>query len=73
LNARQCREACGLRAKNEPQTTKARLQRTARSVLQEEAKYDNARQTRQTTKRAKDNNAGHQQQQTPLCQHEAKT
>jgi hypothetical protein len=37
LDARQWREMCGLRAKNEPLATKARLRRTARSVQQEEA------------------------------------
>jgi hypothetical protein len=58
FDVQQCRAACGLRAKNEPLTTTARLRRTARSVQQEEARYDNARQTRRTTKRAKDNNAG---------------
>jgi hypothetical protein len=58
LNARQCREDCGLRAKNEPLTTNARLRRAARTMKCEEARYANARKTRRTTKRAKDDNAG---------------
>jgi hypothetical protein len=59
LDARQWREICGLRAKNEPLTTKTKLRRTARIAQQEEARYDNARQTQRTTKHAKDTNAGH--------------
>src|SRR5690606_20799089 len=59
LNARQCREACGVRARNEPLTTNVMLQRTARTTKQEDAACVNARKTRQTTKHAKGNNAGH--------------
>jgi len=58
LNARQCREACGLRAKNEPLTKNVTPQRTARTTKYEDATWANARKTRQATKRAKDNNAG---------------
>jgi hypothetical protein len=58
LNARQCREACGLRAKNEPLTTNATLQRTTRTTKYEDAMCANARKTRQTAKRTKGNNAG---------------
>jgi hypothetical protein len=58
LNARQCREARGLRAKNEPLTTNTTLQRTARTTKYEDAMCANARKTRRTTKRAKDSNAG---------------
>jgi hypothetical protein len=73
LNGRQCHETCGLRAKDEPLTTDAMPQRTARTTKYEEAMCANARKARQATKRAKDNNAGSQKQQTPLCHHEAKT
>ncbi|MGY3040749.1 hypothetical protein ACVWWQ_002372 [Rhodanobacter sp. TND4EL1] len=58
LKARQCRDGCGLRAKNEPLTTKITLRHTARTAKQEEAKCANARETQRTTKRAKENNAG---------------
>jgi hypothetical protein len=58
LNARQCREGCGLRAKNEPLTTNAKLRRTARTAKNEDAKYTNARQTQEVTRHAKDDNAG---------------
>jgi hypothetical protein len=58
LNARQCHETCGLRAKNEPLMTNATLQQTARNVKHEDAKCANARKTRRTTRRAKDDNAG---------------
>jgi len=58
LNARQCREGCGLRAKNEPLTTSTTLQRAARTTKHEDAVCANARKTPQTTKRTKDNNAG---------------
>jgi hypothetical protein len=58
LNARQCHEVCGLRAKNEPLTTSSTLQRTARTTKYEDAICADARKTRRTTKRAKDNNAG---------------
>jgi len=64
LNARQCHETCGLRAKNEPLTKDATPQRTARTTKYEDAMCANARKTRQATKRAKDNHA---------CQHEAET
>ncbi|WP_143525844.1 hypothetical protein [Rhodanobacter sp. C05] len=36
----------------------ATLRRTARSVKHEEVRYANARKTRQTTERTKDDNAG---------------
>jgi hypothetical protein len=65
LNAPQCREACGLRAKNEPLATDATLRQTARIVKHEDACCDSARQPRQTTKRAADNNAG--QPETAEC------
>jgi hypothetical protein len=58
LNARQCRVVCGLRAKNEPLTTNARLRRAARTMKCEEARYADARKTRRTNKRAKGGNAG---------------
>jgi hypothetical protein len=58
LKTRQCREACGLRAKNEPLATSAKLRRTARTTEYEDATCANARKTRQTTKRTKGNNAG---------------
>jgi hypothetical protein len=58
LKARQCCEACGLRAKNEPLATSTTLQRTARTTKYEDALCTSARKTRQTTKRAKDINAG---------------
>jgi hypothetical protein len=58
LDARQCRETCGLRAKNEPLTTNATLQRTARTATHEDAKCANARKTQRTTNRAKNDNAG---------------
>jgi len=58
LNARQCHETCGLRTKNEPLTTDATPQRTARTTKCEDAMCANARKTRQATKRAKNNNAG---------------
>jgi hypothetical protein len=58
LNARQCHETCGLRAKNEPLTKDATPQRTARTTKYEDAMCANARKTRQATKRAKDNHAG---------------
>jgi hypothetical protein len=58
LNARQCRGTCGLRAKNEPLTTNATLRRTARTAKHEDARCANARQIRQTTKRAAGDNAG---------------
>jgi len=58
LNARQCRETCGLRAKNEPLTTDARLRRTARAAKREKTRCNNARKTPRTTKRTKDNDAG---------------
>jgi len=58
LNARQCRETCGLRAKNEPLAADATLRQTARTAKHEKTRYDNARKTPRTTKRAKDNNAG---------------
>jgi hypothetical protein len=67
LNARQCREACGLRAKNEPLTTNATLQRTARTTKPEDATCANARKARRTTKRTKDDNAG-QPETTCLAQ-----
>jgi hypothetical protein len=38
LKARQCGEASGLRAKNEPLTTNATLRRTARTAKNEEAR-----------------------------------
>jgi hypothetical protein len=65
LKARQCREACGLRAKNEPLATNATLGKTARTARHEDTRYANARETRRTTKRAKDNNAG--QPETTQC------
>jgi hypothetical protein len=43
LDARQCRVTCGLRAKNEPLTTKARLRRTARRKVYEDAMCVSAR------------------------------
>ncbi|WP_139351391.1 hypothetical protein [Rhodanobacter sp. B05] len=58
LKARQCREARGLRAKNEPLATSVTLQRTARTTEYEDAACANARKIRQTTKRTKGNNAG---------------
>jgi len=58
LNARQCCAGCGLRTANEPLTTNATLRRTARTTKYEEAKRANARETEQTTKRTKDDNAG---------------
>jgi hypothetical protein len=58
LNARQCHETCGLRTKNEPLTTNAKRRRTARTAKYEDAKYTNARQTQEVTRRAKDDNAG---------------
>jgi hypothetical protein len=58
LDGRQCRETLGLRATNEPLTTDAALRQTARTLKQEELRYDNARKTRRTTRRATDNNAG---------------
>jgi hypothetical protein len=67
LKARQCRDGCGLRAKNEPLTTKAKLRQTARTTKPEDARYANARETRQTTQRATDNNAG-QPETTRLAQ-----
>jgi hypothetical protein len=65
LNARQCHETCGLRAKNEPVTTNAKLRQTARTAKHEDAGRDSARQPRQTIKRAKDDNAG--QPETTKC------
>ena len=62
---RQCRENCGLRAKNEPLTTDATLRRTARAVKYERTRSDNARKTRQTAKRTKDDDAG--QPETTCC------
>jgi hypothetical protein len=58
LNARQCRETCGLRAKNKPLTTSATLRRTARTAKHEDARYASARKTQRTTRRTKDDNAG---------------
>jgi hypothetical protein len=58
LNARQCREDCGLRATNEPLTKEATLSQTARIVEHEDACRDSARQPRQPTKRTTGNNAG---------------
>jgi len=58
LNARQRREAGGLRTKNEPLTTNTTLRRAARTTRYEETKYANARKTRRTTQGAKDDNAG---------------
>jgi hypothetical protein len=58
LNARQCHETFGLRAKNEPLTTDTTLRQTAPTVKHEEMRYDNARKTGKTTKRTTDNNAG---------------
>jgi hypothetical protein len=73
LNAQQCREACGLRAKNEPLTTNATLQRTARTTKQEDTMCANARKTRRTAKRAKDDNAGQPGTANAALPHEAKT
>jgi hypothetical protein len=58
LNARQCGEAGGLRAKNEPLATDANLRRTARTAKNEEARCANACNVRMTTRRTKHCKAG---------------
>jgi len=58
LKTQQCREGCGLRAKNEPLTTKTTLRHTARMTKYEDATCANARETQRTTKRTKGNIAG---------------
>jgi len=67
LKARQCRAACGLRAKNEPLTTNATLQRIARTTKYEDAMCANAAQDTTNTKRTKDCDAG-QPEATCLAQ-----
>jgi len=73
LNARQCHETCGLRTKNEPLTTDATPQRTARTTKYEEAMYAYARKTRQRPSARKTTTQASPERKTPLCQHEAET
>jgi hypothetical protein len=69
LHARQCRNGCGLRAASERLTIKATLPKTAHATEHEDAKCAHARETRKTTWRAKNRNAG----QPGAMQREAKT
>jgi hypothetical protein len=73
LKARQCRKACGQRAKNEPLTTNATLRRTARTTKYEDAICANARKIRRTASARKTTTQASQEQQTLLCQYEAET
>jgi len=73
LNARQCHKACGLRTENEPLTTDATPQRTARTTKYEDAMCANARKTRQRPSARKTTTQASQERQTLLCQHEAET
>ena len=62
---RKCSDDGGLRAKNEPLTIDGTLLQTARAAKYERTKSDNARKTRWTAKRTKDDNAG--QPETTCC------